>query len=73
VSPYLAPLAAPDLGRLAPDVTHREPRSLAHAQRIPTQPRALLGRIRDLVLADALLERKLAAIAATGVLDRAMA
>jgi len=50
-SEYLASLPGSErLGRLDARVTYQEPCHLAHAQRIRTQPRALLGRIDDLEL-----------------------
>ena len=90
VTEYLATLdvGAP-LGTLALRVTYQEPCHLVHAQRIRSEPRQVLGRIRGLELIEmaesdlccgsagsynltqpelssALLERKVAAIAATG-------
>ncbi len=89
VTEYLASLGGARLGTLPMRVTYQEPCHLAHAQRIRSEPRALLGRVAGLELlemaesdvccgsagsynltqprlADALLERKLDAIAATG-------
>ena len=90
VTEYLATVSgdAP-LGRLTTRVTYQAPCHLAHAQRINSQPRALLGRIEGLELlemaesdvccgsagsynlqqpelSDALRERKIDAIVATG-------